>query len=559
MLTYLHVQNIALIEELEIDFDKGLNILTGETGAGKSIILGSIHYVLGAKVKKDFIRTGTDYGIVECVFDLKESKSELEKVREICLENGINMEDEEIILSRKTPLNGRSVFRINGNVVKQSTINELSSYLIDIHSQHEHQSLLNRNRQLELLDKFIGSKVADLLDEYLASFKALNKLKKSVNEQYLDDEKRRREIAFLEFEINEIIDSNLVLGEDELLQKEYDTLSHRKEIINYLSQLENDLNNEPDISDIISRHVSNMNKALKYDDSLQSIVDSLMQVEDMLSMVNREVLSMIDEDSSYEERLYIIEHRLDDINQLKVKYGNSIEDILDYCTQKQEEHDYLVNYEKELINTNELIKKLTKQVKEVAEHIHNLRIKGAKVLSIKITEALQSLNLEHAKFEVSIIELDKMNQTGMTAVDFMITTNKGEILKSVKEVASGGELSRVMLAIKSILASVDGVDSLVFDEIDTGISGLTAQKVAERMKLLATERQIICITHLPQIAAMNNQHFKIYKESNKEKTITYMKHLNEEESIEELARMLSGAIVSETVLANAKEMREFAK
>lgn len=559
MLTYLHVQNIALIEELEIDFDKGLNILTGETGAGKSIILGSIHYVLGAKVKKDFIRTGSDFGIVECVFDLNDSLSELTRVSEICRANGIELPDAEIILSRKTQLNGRSVFRVNGNVVKQSVIAEMSAFLIDIHSQHEHQSLLNKNRQLELLDKFGGADVDELLMKYITDFRALNVLKKSVDEQFLDDEKRRREIAFIEFEINEINEASLNIGEDSELQKEFDLLSHRKVTLDYMSSLNHELSETPDILSLISYHVSNINKVVQYDDNLQSVADSLMQAEDILSMVNREVLLYLDNDSSYEERLYHIEKRLDLINQLKVKYGNTIEDIISYGDKKQAEHDYLVNFEEELLKTRDEIKRLSDRTYELAQQIHEKRVTNSKVLSKEITSALQSLNLEDAIFEVEVNSQEKLTQTGNSIIAFMITTNKGEDLKPLNEVASGGELSRVMLAIKSILANVDGVDTLVFDEIDAGISGLTAQKVAERMRELSSERQIICITHLPQIAAMNNLHFKISKESSHEKTITYMSLLKEEESIHEIARMLSGSVVSDTVVANAKEMRELAK
>jgi len=559
MLAYLHVKNIALIEELEIGFDQGLNILTGETGAGKSIILGSVNYVLGAKVKKDFIRTGAKEAFVECIFDILNNKDDLLEVQNILKECGIECDEQGVIISRKTSLNGRSVFRVNGVVVRVDVIKTLATLLIDIHSQHEHQSLLYKSRQLELLDRFAGKKMINLLSDYTLKFRELQKLRQSINEELLDDDKRRREIAFIEFEINEIIEVSLKIGEDDQLQKVFDKLSHSKLIIEKLSTVNNELYDRDNFSLVISKSLGDLDKLVHYDEELKPVVDSMMQIEDLLSILKRDMNRYLESTDEFEEDLFSAEQRLDLINQVKLKYGDTIESVFDYLKVKEEEHKSLVDFEKILMETKEKIKKLDNKLLELANKIHKLRVVKAKELSGLISESLQDLNLENAEFEVAVIKEEKFNLKGLDNIIFMISTNKGEALKPLKDVASGGELSRVMLAIKSVLAYVDGVDTLVFDEIDSGISGQTAQKVAEKMAKLSKERQIISITHLPQIAAMAEQHFLIHKETMDDITRTFVDPLNEEESINEIARMLSGAVTSDIVLANAREMKKYAK
>lgn len=559
MLAYLHVKNIALIEELEIDFDQGLNILTGETGAGKSIILGSVNYVLGAKVKKDFIRTGAKEAFVECIFDIVNNKADLLEVQNILAQCGIEYDEQGVIISRKTSLNGRSVFRVNGEVVRLDVIKALATLLIDIHSQHEHQSLLNKSRQLELLDRFAGKKMFNLLSDYILKYRELQKLKNSINEELLDDDKRRREIAFIEFEVNEIIEASLKTGEDDDLQKVFDKLSHSRIIIEKLSSVNNELYNHGDISYVISSALGELDKLAHYDQELKPVIDSLAQIEDLLGIFKRDMNRYLESIDDFEEELYSAEQRLDLINQVKLKYGDTIELVFEYLKVKEEEHIALVTFEKTLIQTKNKIKQLDNDLLELANKIHKLRVMKAKELSTLITDALQDLNLENAEFEALVIKEDQFNIKGLDYIVFMISTNKGEALKPLKDVASGGELSRVMLAIKSVLAYVDGVDTLVFDEIDSGISGHTAQKVAETMARLSKERQIISITHLPQIASMSEKHFLIHKESNEDSTRTFVDPLNEEESINEIARMLSGAVTSDIVLANAREMKKYAK
>lgn len=558
MLSYLHVKNIALIENLEISFDDGLNILTGETGAGKSIILGSINHVLGAKFKKDFIRRGADEAFVECVFDLGKNAFDAGAIMEILDEFGIT-KDDSLFISRKTSTSGRSVFRVNGETVRQDVVSSLAALLIDIHSQHEHQSLVNTRRQLDLLDRFSGAAVNDLLEAFESAFKEYNVLRKSINEDLLDDEKRKREISFLEFEMNEIEVAQLVLDEDVQLQERFDTLSHQQLIIDRLSNVNKELYGEIDVAYLVSSALGDMEKCRKYDTSLENIVENLASMEDLLLSVKRDMNRYLDQVQDYEEELYMCEKRLDTINQLKLKYGDSIADILTYFEQKSKEHENLVHFEERLKETKENIHVQETKLKDLGQKIRKHRLANAKILSTTITQSLVDLNLENAQFDVIVEPTTSMTLKGFDKVVFMITTNKGEPLKPLSEVASGGELSRVMLAIKSVLATVDGVDTLVFDEIDTGISGHTAQKVAEKMRHLSKERQLICITHLPQIAAMANHHYLIKKETLDDTTLTDMVKLSETESIDEIARMLSGAIKSDIVIANAKEMKQLAK
>jgi len=559
MLAYLHVKNIALIEELEIDFVNGLNILTGETGAGKSIILGSIHYVLGSKVKKDFIRTGAKGAFVECIFDLRNNVKDKQVVNKLLEKYGINQDEDGIIVSRKTALNGRSVFRINQEVVRRHVIVELAAFLIDIHSQHEHQSLLSTSRQLDLLDRFSGKKMEELLNEYQIVYKDYNRLKDLLNEEYLDDEKRRREIAFLEFEIDEIEKAMLVEDEDSELQHRYDKLSHQKQIVDGVDRIHNDLYERADTGYLVSSAIGELGKLLEYDNDLFPIHDGLNQLEDLLSTLKRDMMRYLEGVSNYEEELYECSSRLDIINQLKLKYGDTIKEIMDYLNQKKLEHDKLVDFEKNLRETKKAIKESEQELFRLTDRMSHLRKENAIRLSETVTLALRELNLEQAVFKLDLKKEDHFTSKGVDTVEFLITTNKGESTKPLKEVASGGELSRVMLAVKSVLADVDDVDTLVFDEIDTGISGLTAQKVAEKMVGLARDRQLICITHLPQIAAMADQHYLIKKTADDKATTTTMLPMSEVESVQEIARMLSGAITSDIVLANAKEMKEYAK
>ncbi len=559
MLTYLHVKNIALIHDLEIDFSSGLNILTGETGAGKSIILGSINYVLGGKSKKDVIRRGADEAMVECVFDVSNKDKEELLIKTILEENGIKPDPNGIIISRKTAVNGRSVFRVNGEVVRQDVIRKLAGLLIDIHSQHEHQSLLSSSRQLELLDRYCGDAMDQLLSLYGELYKEHYDLMKEINVDLMDDEKRRREIAFLEFEIKEIEDANLKIGEDQELQDVYDHLSHSKDILEILGHVDQTFFGRQDISSHISSYISNISKYKDYDKALESVYESLVQIEDILTTLSRDVESFVDQSTDFEEELYESEKRLDVINQLKLKYGDSIESIFDYLSKQQDKHDSLVDYEKNLLETKVKIKSLETKLQKTGDDIHNLRVRKSKELKEQIELLLYDLNLENAQFQVHLDKQKDFGIKGFDKAEFLITTNKGEPLKPLKEVASGGELSRIMLALKSVLAEVDEVGTLIFDEVDTGISGKTAQMVAEKMVDLSGIRQLICITHLPQIASMADHHYRISKRIVDDVAQTDMVLMDEVKSLEEVGRMLGGGRITDNVYKTAQEMRDYGR
>lgn len=558
MLAYLHIRNIALIEELEIDFIRGLNILTGETGAGKSILLGSIQYVLGAKMKKDFIREGAKEASVECIFDLSDNQLDVEELDAIFDEYGLIKDEAGIMISRKTSDNGRSVFRVNGDLVRQDVVNRLAEVLIDMHSQKEHQSLLSKRRQQDMLDRFIGTEIEGPILEYVRLLKEYQTLKKSVLEEHLDDEKRRREIAFLEFEINEILEAELKPGEDQEVEERYESLSNQSHVAEVLNRILNELFGEPDLSHLLSKASHDLDKILRYNSSLSKTKDAIMQTEDILHDIRRDMTHHLDRMEDVSEDLFYLQERIDIINRLKSKYGSSLDEIMNYLRQKQEEHHYLNHYEEELQRTKARIEQLEHELTKIGKIIHELRKKGAHELSARITEALYDLNLKNAILMINVLPKKEFLSKGMDAVEFLITTNLGEAPKDLTEVASGGEISRVMLAMKSVLARVDGVDTLIFDEIDTGISGQTAQMVAQKMRALSNERQLICITHLPQIAAMADAHYRIRKEVVENKTLSFVEALSEEESVAELARIMSGAITSDTVMANARELKAYA-
>lgn len=556
MLSYLHIKNIAIIDDLEIDLDRGLTILTGETGAGKSIIIGAINFVLGDKSKKEWIKAGAEEAFVEAVFDLFEEAGDDSEIEGLCQEQGIAF-DRQLIISRKTAVGGRSVFRVNGVVVRQEIVQQLAKLLIDIHSQLESQSLLKRERQLKLLDRFGGAKLEQLQADYQVEYNQWNQLKKMTNTNFADEAKRKQEIDFLEFEIDQIESAGLIEGEDQELERKYHKLSHIKQIMVELSAISNQLE-EGSFSSVLARGLSNLSHLTQYDHELDNIVEYLAQLEDMTSQISRDISKYLDFVDDYEEELAITEQRLNIINKLKSKYGNSVTEIMAYLQELIGRRQQLIDYEAQVTQLNQKITDCQARLKTQAESLTKQRQTTAKQLSQKITAAIKDLNLADTVFDIQVGQRENYTLSGMDEAEFYISTNKNIPLKPLAEVASGGELSRVMLAIKSVLASVDAVDTLVFDEIDTGVSGATAQKVGIKMKQLAKKRQIISITHLPQIAAMAQSHFLISKQATHDMPSTGVFCLTEEQSIQELARMLSGQETTEIALANARQMKELA-
>lgn len=555
MLQSLHVKNLALIDETEVFFEKGLNILTGETGAGKSIIIGSINLALGAKADKDMIRTGAEYALVELIFSIDQPE-QLEAIAALDLP----VEEGQIILQRKIMPN-RNVCKVCGETVTARQLKQLAEVLIDIHGQHEHQSLLQAAKQLEILDAYAGEELLSCKEKLQRIYQQYRQAVEELSHNEVDEETRRRESALAEFECQEIEEAQLAAGEDEEVEKTYQKLVNSQKIKEAASAAYSLCGYEDGgVGGNIGRALREIRNVSAYDEILQEFEKQLLDIDSLLNDYNRgiaEYLSGLDFDAELFDRT---EKRLNLINHLKSKYGNSIEEILNYQKQAQQK---LAKYQDYEAYRMELMKKadtLKKEALEICVRLSDIRSRNASQLADEMKKALVDLNFESVAFEIRVTRAeDQITANGYDKVAFLISTNTGEKLKELAQVASGGELSRIMLALKTVLADKDEIETLIFDEIDTGISGKTAWKVSEKMGILGREHQLICITHLPQIAAMADIHFCIEKKVVENRSITDIRRLKEEESIEELARMLGGASITENVRNNAKEMKELAR
>jgi DNA repair protein RecN (Recombination protein N) len=551
MLETLHVKNLAVISESEVEFGPGLNILTGETGAGKSVILGGVNLALGQKSSKDQIRSGAKEALAELVFSV--SDPDLQKELE---EAGFEIEDQSLIFSRKIS-ESRSVCRMNGEQLPASKMKEAGGYLIDIHGQQDSRFLLNKKNHLHLLDAFAGRELESLFEKYSQAYKNYRSLKKELEENAINEEERARELSFLEFEIGEIEDAALTEGEEEEIEERFRLMNSSKQILEALSSVQS-LTGSEGMGEMISDACHEMASVLKYDASLEEIDGQLEEIDALVTDLQRDLGKVIEEHTFSEEEFSQVGERYNLINQLKRKYGRRISDILKALEEKKERYEKLSDLQSWLEKKNKECEKARQEAEKIAGEMHELREKSAKILSEEIERTLEELNFLQAKFEVRIEEV-KLMESGMDRVSFYLSTNPGESLRPLEKVASGGELSRIMLALKSVSADRGDTETLIFDEIDSGISGRTAQAVAEKLKKLSQIHQIICITHLPQIAAMADRHFLIEKNVEEDKTVSKIQLLNEEESIMELARMMGGAQITQTVIDNAREMKEMAK
>ena len=552
MLQNLHVKNLALINETEVEFKDGLNILSGETGAGKSIIIGSINLALGEKVQKEMLRDNADTALVELVFYV-ENPATLEAVRAL----GIEVEDETIILSRKITA-GRAIARINGEAVSASKMKEAAALLIDIHGQHEHQSLLSKRKHLEILDLFAKDLLREQKQKLSVCYREYRKLLDELEQSDSDTEERARELSFLEYEVKEIEDANLTPGEDVELEEQFRKYANGKKILDAIHVVQAaTVEEDESASERISRAVRELAGVSGYDKRVEELENQLTEIDNLLGDFNREVASYLSEEEFDNETYFEIEKRLDFINHLKSKYGNSIEQILESYNSKCERIAVLKDYDEYL---NQLLSKINhkkQELTQLSDEVSAIRQKESVVLTNAIRQALMDLNFLDVRFTMEFRKID-FTENGTDEVEFMISTNPGEPLKPLGKVASGGELSRIMLAIKTVLAENDHIETLIFDEIDSGISGRTAQMVSEKMNELGRSHQIICITHLPQIAAMADTHFLIEKSVENDTTVSHIHELSDEESVQELARMLGGVEITDKVVENAREMKKMA-
>lgn len=556
MLESLKVKNLALIEEAEVEFDEGLNVLTGETGAGKSILIGSINLALGAKADKDFIRTGKEFAYVELVF-----YTEDEKVLKKAEEMEIYPEDNRFIISRKISQT-KSVSKINGETVTIKQVKNLSELLLDIHGQHEHQSLLKESKQKAILDMYAGEEVAELKNSLKEEYRKYQDEKKHLEEESLDEETRKRELSLAEFEYQEIRDAKLSVGEDEQLEAAYKKMIHSKKILEGMNLVAAYTGSDSDdgAGSLIGRAVSRMRVIEGYDSELETLSGQLSEIEEYLSDFHRNMNSYMQGMEFDEGDFRSTEDRMNEINRLKAKYGNSIEEILKHQKECEELIDRYSNYEVFREKRKKQVEECYGKVMELCQKISMLRTQYAVILEEEIKTALKELNFLQVQFSIRVTkEESKLSTDGYDMVEMIISTNPGEAMKPLANVVSGGELSRIMLAIKTCLAAKDEINTLIFDEIDTGISGKTAWLVSEKMGKLSKCHQLLCITHLPQIAARANTHLFIEKNITDDTTLTGIRKLSEEESIEELARMLGGISITQAVRNNALEMKKMAK
>lgn len=553
MLLHLHVKNLALIRETEIDFTEGLNILTGETGAGKSIIIGSMTMALGGKVSREMLREDADSALVELVFSVDHPEV-LKKLEEL----EIPLEDGQLILSRKIS-GSRSICRLNGETVSASVLKEISSLLIDIHGQHEHQSLLNKKKHLEILDSYAHEEMDPILQKLSDTYAACQKLKKELDQANTDANARMREQSLLEFEIQEIEDAALREGEDAELEQSYRKMVNGRKILEALTLVEMLCAGEDaSAAEQTGRACRELLAVSRYDEELQGLCDQIQEIDSMLADFERELSDYMGGLEFSEQDFHDTEERLNQINHLKAKYGSSIAKIKAYQEEKQKRLDILVNFEQYMQKLQNEYDKEMVSLKALCQEAHQIREKAAEKLSGLMREQLAELNFLDVKFEICVEETEHPAANGSDDVEFLISTNPGEPLKPLGRIASGGELSRVMLAIKTVMADQDAIDTVIFDEIDAGISGRTAQRVSEKLALIGRSRQVICITHLAQLASMADSHYCIEKRAVDGSTVTDIRRLQESEVVEELARILGGAQITDAVRENAQEMKRLA-
>lgn len=553
MLQNIHVKNMALIDEADVDFGGHLNILTGETGAGKSIIIGSISTALGGKVSRDVIRKDAEYALVELNFKVNSPQilAELEKME-------IPVDGDEVVISRRIT-GSRSVARINGELVSLPVLRQAAALLIDIHGQHEHQSLLYKKNHLGFVDAFAWDYLADIKKQAASAYQEYRTCKKTLDEADMDESSRAKELDFLKFEVSEIEDAMLKEGEDEELETTFKRMENGRKIAESTAASYAYTSGEAgSASECLSRAIRELAPVSNLDETAGNLYSQLMEIDSLLNDFNHDLSDYQDSLEFSEEDYMTITERLNEINRLKTKYGTDIAGILDYGIKQQKKIQKLEDYENYIADLKRDLEQKEQKLEKVTKKLTKIRKEQAQIMEQAITEGLADLNFEDVKFSIAFENSGSYSANGSDDVEFMISLNPGQPVRPLVEVASGGELSRIMLVIKSVMADRDEIPTLIFDEIDVGISGRTAQKVSEKMALIGRKHQVICITHLAQIAAMADHHFMIEKNVSDGQTKTSIRELKAEESTDELARILGGAKITDTVRQNAKEMQELA-
>ena len=551
MLYSLRVENLALIEKEEIEFTEGLNVLTGETGAGKSIILGALSLALGGKIDKGMVRdTGRD-AYVEAIFSLDETEEK--RLREADFEP----EDGQLIFSRKIK-EGKSQARLNGETVPAARLKKAGDLLLDIYGQNEHQSLSDPKKHLRLLDEFVKKDLAPVLEELAPVYKEYISIKKSIEEADIDEAQQKRDISYYRHVSEEIEEADLKPGEDEELEATYKKMAGSEKVAKNLSEVQNLLFEGEDVLSRIGESQRSLAAISDYDESVEDLGKTLSDAYDILESFSHELVSTAENLTFDPAEFDQVTRRLDLINDLKQKYGRTIEDIYKSKEEADEKLEQLNDHENYVAGLKKKLEDTSKALNKLCEKAEDIRKKGAEALSEKVKESLKNLNFLKADFEVELTRTS-YSFSGFNEGQFMISTNPGEPMKPLSQVASGGEMSRIMLALKTVLASADDIKTMIFDEIDTGISGRTASAVARELKKVSVGRQVILITHLPQIAALSDRHFLIEKSATSDSTVSSIRPLSEDEIIDELARMLGGDVITDAVRESARQLREGAK
>lgn len=556
MLAELAIKNIAIIESVTVSFQKGFTVLTGETGAGKSIIIDSIHLLVGGRGSSDFVRHGADKAEIEGLFLIEDDHPAIAK----CSEFGIEIEEGMLLLKRDIYPSGKSVCRVNGKLVTITILREIGRTLVDIHGQHDNQEMLDEKSHLRLLDEFGGKEIYPALNEYQSIYREYVKIKKDLASLNENEQMMAQRLDLLKFQLNEITNAQLKIGEDEQLLTEKKKLTNFEKLFSSLNTTYEALQGEQKGLDWVGLALSNLDEAQTIDEELKEIYsivsNSYYQLEDIVHTL-REKLDELEYDPN---RLNEIENRLNIIHQMKRKYGDSIEAILEYCAKIDDEIEMITNRESHIETLNKKLVSIEKDLLVEANHLTSLRKNAAEKLTEAIHKQLKDLYMDKTVFEVKFFEQDNIEfqPDGIDKIEFYMSTNPGEPLKPLAKIASGGELSRIMLALKTIFSQHQGVTSIIFDEVDTGVSGRVAQAIGEKIYRISVNSQVLSITHLPQVAALCDHHFFIRKEIKENRTITSIQQLSECERIEEIARMISGSHITTATEEHAKELLDLA-
>lgn len=556
MLLNVHIKNIALIDDANVNFTDNLNILTGETGAGKSIIMGALKIGMGDKLPKDIVREPDKEGFCQLLF-LVDDPQVIEQIRDLGVEPS---EDGEILITRRIN-NSRTINTINDMAVTAAKLREVSALLIDMHTQHQQQTLLKKAEHMKLLDKYgrasidpLKQKVAEYHREYVT-------LRREMDELSMDEAERSRKVEFLKYQIAEIESANIKTGEDEDVEHQYNRMVNSRDIVAAASDVYSVTGYESSSSagNEIGRALASMKGIKDLDGEIDGLYSQLENIDALLNDFNVELNDYMQSMDFDDSEFRSVESRLDVINDIKGKYGSTVEEVFKYLEDSRKEYERLSEYDEYIAGLSDKIKKAEKAMLKAADALTADRQKQAENLCRDIRDALADLSFMEVRFDMVFDRLPECTANGIDDCYFVISTNVGEKMRPLYDVASGGELSRIMLAIKSCMASEDNIGTLVFDEIDVGISGRAAQKVAEKMAVISRSHQVISITHLPQIAAMADSHYLIEKSADEGKTVTRIVRLNDEESTEEIARLLGGVTITEAVMSNAREMKQMAE